>query len=86
MTDDNIYTSYIMEQPIYATWSKEKNTWGNNNIKQVSLSPPKPPLPPPELPPPELPPPRPIPPTINRDKKPESLKPIFTNGYIEKHY
>ncbi len=85
MTDDNIYTSYIMEQPIYATWPKEQNTWGNNNIKQVSLSPPKPPLPPPP-PPPELPPPRPIPPTINRDKKPESLKPIFTNGYIEKHY
>ncbi len=76
MTDDNIYTSYTMEQPIYATWPKEQNTWGNNNIKQVSLSPPKPPLPPP----------RPIPPTINRDKKPESLKPIFTNGYIEKHY
>ena len=78
MTDDNIYTSYIMEQPIYATWPKEQNTWGNYNIKQVSLSPPKPPLPPPELPPP-----RPIPPTINRDKKPKSL---FTNGYIEKHY
>ena len=74
MTDDNIYTSYTMEQPIYATWPREKNTWGNNNIKQVSLSPPKPPLP------------RPIPPTIDRDKKPESLKPIFTNGYIEKHY
>jgi len=74
MSDDNIYTSYIMEQPIYATWPREQNTWGENNIKQVSLSPP------------ELPPPRPIPPTIDRDKKPDSFKVKFINGYIEKHY
>ena len=81
MTDDNIYTSYTMEQPIYATWPKEKNLWGENNIKQVSLSPPKPPLPPPELPPP-----RPIPPTIDRAQKPPSLSSVLKKNYIEKHY
>ena len=90
MTDDNIYTSYKMEQPIYATWPKERNIWGVNNITILSSSPPKPPLPPmlpPKLQlPPPLPPSRPIPPVIYREKKPLSLMPTFKNGFIERHY
>jgi len=62
------------EENTYATWNKEKNTWGvNYNAKKY---PPCPSSPPPSLPPPvppPVPPARPIPPPIKRDSKPPYL-------------
>ena len=71
----------------YATWSKEKNTWGKDNINNKQYPPPpsspppplhlhspkKPPLHSPKKPP--LPPPPRPPPLINR-----KTKPVYTNN------
>ena len=76
----------MKENNIYASWSKEKNTWGKSN----SISIPMPTSPPPSLKPPLPPPPLPdkrklsIPPKINRTNKPEIYE--FKEGYIEKYY
>jgi len=90
-----LYTSYSsisknnnteMKENIYASWSKEKNTWGkriNNYIPMpTSFSPPlKPPLPPPPLPDKRQ---LIVPPKINRTNKPEIYE--LKEGYIEKEY
>jgi hypothetical protein len=78
----NIYSSYLSEstkkkENIYASWPKEKNTWGKN----TSLVP----LVPVELVPAELvPAPRIPPPLVNRNNKPEII--IFKEGIIEESY
>ena len=55
----------------YAAWPKEKNTWGNNDIKNKQYPPP------PSSPPPPLP-----PPPINRTNKPmhDNAKPTHDNA------
>lgn len=67
---------------VYATWPKEKNTWGKESLYPPPPSSPPPPLhlsPPkkPHLPPPPLP-----PPLINRKKKPayDNAKPAYANN------
>jgi len=85
-----LYTSYScisnnnnpeMKENIYASWSKEKNTWGKSNSISIpiptSFSPPlKPPLPDKRK--------LSIPPKINRTNKPEIYE--LKKGYIEKEY
>ena len=80
-TDDNNVNNNNKNVNVYATWNKERNSWGvNYNAKKYPprpSSPPPPlpsnlPLPPPPLPPPRLP-PRPTPPPIKRDNKPSYL-------------
>jgi hypothetical protein len=73
----DIYSSYLSEstqkkENIYASWPKEKNTWGKNTA-------PAPLVPAPQIPPPRIPPPQ-----IKRDNKPEHV--IFKDGYIEQYY
>lgn len=91
-----LYTSYScisknnnpeMKENIYASWPKEKNTWGMNSIS-ISIPMPTSPPPPlkPPLPPPLLPDKRQlsVPPKINRTNKPEIYE--LKEGYIEKEY
>ena len=70
-----------MKENIYASWAKEKNTWGKSNSISIpiptSFSPPlKPPLPDKRK--------LSIPPKINRTNKPEIYE--LKEGYIEKEY
>ncbi len=73
----NIYSSYLSEstkkkENIYASWPKEKNTWGKNTASA------------PLVPAPLVPAPRIPPPPINRDNKPEII--IFKEGIVEELY
>lgn len=92
-----LYTSYSsisknnnseIKENIYASWAKEKNTWGKSNSSSIYIPMPTSPPPPlkPHLPPPPLPDKRQlsVPPKINRTNKPEIYK--FKEGYIEKYY
>ena len=82
-----IYSSYLSEsiqkkENIYASWPKEKNTWGKNTASAPLASAPlasAPLAPAPQIPPPRIPPPQ-----IKRDNKPEHV--IFKDGYIEQYY
>ena len=76
MTDNNIYRSYTMEQPIYASWPKERNTWGNNEIINKKQYPPPPSSPPPQLPPP----------IVKRREKPTNKNLVLNKEYIEVDY
>ena len=82
-----LYTSYScisknnnpeMKENIYASWPKEKNTWGMNSI---SISIPMPTSPPPPLPDKRK---LSVPPKLNRTNKPEIYE--LKEGYIEKYY
>jgi len=87
----DLYTSYLSisktekkeinekKEHVYASWSKEKNTW----YTPIPYSQQPPPLKPP-LPPPPLPDKIPIPPVINRTNKPEMY--YLREGYIEIYY
>ena len=90
-----LYTSYSsisknnnseIKENIYASWAKEKNTWGKSN--SISIPMPTSPPPPlkPHLPPLPLPDKRQlsVPPKINRTNKPEIYE--LKKGYIEKEY
>ena len=91
-----LYTSYSsisknnnpeMKENIYASWAKEKNTWGKGNSISISIPIPIPiPIPMPTSPPPPLPDKRQlsVPPKINRTNKPEIYE--LKEGYIEKEY
>ena len=81
-----LYTSYScisknnnpeMKENIYASWAKEKNTWGKSNSISIPI---------PTSPPPPLPDKRKlsVPPKINRTNKPEIYE--LKEGYIEKYY
>ena len=81
-----LYTSYSsisknnnpeMKENIYASWPKEKNTWGKSNSISIPI---------PTSPPPPLPDKRQliVPPKINRTNKPEIYE--LKEGYIEKEY
>ena len=83
-----LYTSYSsisknnnpeMKENIYASWPKEKNTWGKNNSISISI-------PMPTSPPPLLPDKRKLSvyPKINRTNKPEIYE--LKEGYIEIDY
>jgi len=78
----DIYSSYLSEstqkkENIYASWPKEKNTWGKNTL-------PAPLVPAPLVPAPQIPPPRIPPPPVNRHNKPEII--IFKAGIVEEAY
>lgn len=64
------------EEHVYASWSKERNTWGNNVIINNKKYPPPPSSPPPPLPPP----------IIKRKAKPSIKEFVFKSGYIEVDY
>ena len=81
-----LYTSYSsisknnnpeMKENIYASWAKEKNTWGKRINNYIPM---------PTSPPPLLPGKRKlsVPPKINRTNKPEIYE--LKEGYIEKEY
>jgi hypothetical protein len=70
------YTSKEKEENVYASWPKEGNTWGNNNIKNKQYPPP------PSSPPPPLPPP----PIIKRRVKPTNKDFVLKKEYIEVDY
>ena len=83
---DDLYTSYTSaiihnnkkEESIYATWSKEKNVWGNNKFnKEISTT---------SQTSNRYPPPRPILPDINRNLKPNSELLLFREGIVEQSY
>ena len=83
----DIYSLYLSEsiqkkENIYASWPKEKNTWGKNTLPA--------PLVPallvsaPLVPAPLVPAPRIPPPPVNRHNKPEII--IFKAGIVEESY
>lgn len=72
-----IYSSYLSgstqkKENIYASWPKEKNTWGKNTLPAPLVSAPL--VPAPRIPPPP----------INRDNKPKII--IFKAGIVEELY
>ena len=69
-----------VEEHIYASWPKEQNTWGNNEIINKKQYPP-----PPSSPPPPLPPPLP-PPIVKRREKPTNKNLVLNKEYIEVDY
>jgi len=73
-----IYSSYLSgstqkKENIYASWPKEKNTWGKNTASAPLVSAP-PLVPAPRIPPPPL----------NRHNKPEIF--TFKDGIVEEAY
>jgi hypothetical protein len=87
-----IYSSYLSEsiqknENIYASWPKEKNTWGKNTLPGPLVPAPLVPAPlvsAPLVSAPLVPAPRIPPPPVNRHNKPEII--IFKAGIVEQYY
>ena len=78
-----IYSSYLSgstqkKENIYASWPKEKNTWGKNTASAPLVSAPL------VSAPPLVPAPRIPPPPLNRHNKPEIF--TFKDGIVEEAY
>ena len=78
-----IYYSYLSgstqkKENIYASWPKEKNTWGKNTASAPLVSAPL------VSAPPLVPAPRIPPPPLNRHNKPEIF--TFKDGIVEEAY
>jgi len=72
------YSSKDKEEHVYASWPKERNTWGNNDkIINKKKYPPPPSSPPPPLPPPLI---------VKRRTKSTNTDFVFRDGYIEVEY
>ena len=77
-----IYSSYLSgstqkKENIYASWPKEKNTWGKNTASAPLVSAPL--VSAPLVPAPRIP-----PPPVNRHNKPEIF--TFKDGIVEEAY